>query len=415
MDICSKIDRLIFKNREQILFDDFSYEVYDKINEIPSADWEIANPSNHFFLTLNYLEANEFVFTDNGIRFKYALVHKNKQPVLAAVFQVIDFSASVFGSIIQHQLAEIKSSKIKLFEHYIDHKKNDILLKLITCGNNLISGQHAFVHSASITKANAFDIVKGLTDVISKTEKLRGKISAILIKDFEKNNYSDYSFGEKYNQVSVEPNMVIQLPNELKDVNDYLQHFSKKYRNRAKTIFKKFDGLNKKELSSSEVENYKLDIFKLYEQVYNRAKFKLVKLSPDYFVQMKQMFPDQFFIRAYFRAGELVAFQSGFILEESIEAHYVGFDEKHNEEHECYQNLLYDFINTAIINKKKTIQLGRTAAEIKSTVGAKPVELVCYIKPQNTISKLIMNPFIKFLEPNEWIPRDPFKKVEDVK
>jgi len=127
------------------------------------------------------------------------------------------------------------------------------------------------------------------------------------------------------------------------------------------------------------------------------------------------MFPDQFFIRAYFRAGELVAFQSGFILEESIEAHYVGFDEKYNEEYECYQNLLYDFINTAIINKKKTIQLGRTAAEIKSTVGAKPVELVCYIKPQNTISKLIMNPFIKFLEPNEWIPRDPFKKVEDVK
>ena len=136
----------------------------------------------------------------------------------------------------------------------------------------------------------------------------------------------------------------------------------------------------------------------------------MVKLSPDYFVEMKKMFPNHFFIRAYYKENNLVAFQSGFILEESIEAHYVGFDEKHNEEHECYQNLLYDFINTAIINKKKTIQLGRTAAEIKSTVGATPIDLVCYIKPQNSISKLVMKPFIKFLQPSEWVPRNPFKK-----
>ena len=58
--------------------------------------------------------------------------------------------------------------------------------------------------------------------------------------------------------------MVIHLPDGLNNIEDYLQHFSKKYRNRAKTIFKKFDGLSKKELSSSDVENYKLDIFKLY-------------------------------------------------------------------------------------------------------------------------------------------------------
>jgi len=410
IDICGKIDRLIFRNRKQNLFDDFDYEVYDSVNEAPTDDWEIANSSNHFFLTLNYLKVNETIFSETGIRFKYVVVFKNKQAVLASVFQVIEFSAAVFGTMIQEQLSQMQSSKMKLFEHYVDHKKNGILLKLITCGNNLISGQHAFVHSSTVTTATAFDIIKRLTEVIAKSEKLRGKISAILIKDFEKNNYSDYSFGEKYNQISVEPNMVIQLPDALNSIDEYLQHFSKKYRNRAKTIFKKFDGLSKKELGISEVENKKLDIFKLYEQVYNRAKFKLVKLSPDYFVQMKKMFPEQFFIRAYFKDSELVAFQSGFILEESIEAHYVGFDEKFNEEHECYQNLLYDFINTAIINKKKTTQLGRTAAEIKSTVGAKPVDLVCYIKPQNSISKLVMKPFIKFLQPSEWVPRNPFKQ-----
>lgn len=409
MDFCAKIDQLIFKKQKKNLFEDFSFEIYNSINEIPFDSWQKANASNHFFLNLDYLKVNENIFSTNEIRFQYVLVFKNEVPVLATVFQVIEFSATIFGSMLQDQLSNIQSKRIKLFENYIDHKKNGIILKLITCGNNLISGQHAFVYSSSVSTEFAFQITQMITEVIAKKEKLRGKISAILIKDFEKNNYTNYSFGEKYNQISVEPNMVIDLPDGLNHIEDYLQYFSKKYRNRAKTIFKKFDGLSKKELSSSDVENYKMDIFKLYEQVFHRAKFKLIKLSPDYFVEMKKMFPEQFFINAYFKENNLVAFQSGFILEESIEAHYVGFDEKYNQEHECYQNLLYDFINTAIVNKKKTIQLGRTAAEIKSTVGAKPVELVCYIKPQNSISKLVMKPFIKFLQPSEWVPRNPFK------
>jgi hypothetical protein len=410
IDLCAKIDRLIFKNRKQILFDDFHYQIFENVKDVPVELWQKANEANHFFLSLEYLRVNESVFNDNGIRFKYVLIFKNEAPVLATVFQIVEFSASVFGSLIQEQLSSLQSNRMKLFEHYVDHKKNGILLKLITCGNNLISGQHAFVHHADLTTKLAFEIIQKLTLVITKTEKLRGKISAILVKDFEKSVYAEHSFGEKYNEVSVEPNMVIQLPNELSSINDYIQLFSKKYRNRSKTIFRKFEGLHKKELTSDEVELNKLAIFKLYEKVFNRAKFKLVKLNPEYFVEMKKAFPDQFFIRAYFKQDELVAFQSGFILENSIEAHYVGFDENYNEAHECYQNLLYDFINTAIINKKQTIQLGRTAAEIKSTVGAKPVDLVCYIKPQNSISKLVMKPFIRFLQPSEWVPRNPFKQ-----
>jgi hypothetical protein len=42
--------------------------------------------------------------------------------------------------------------------------------------------------------------------------------------------------------------------------------------------------------------------------------------------------------------------------------------------------------------------------------GAKPEDLICYIKPQNTISRLIQKPFISFLQPQPWIPRNPFKE-----
>jgi hypothetical protein len=67
-------------------------------------------------------------------------------------------------------------------------------------------------------------------------------------------------------------------------------------------------------------------------------------------------------------------------------------------------------IDEAIRNKRTVVNLGRTAAEIKTTVGAKAYDLICYIKPQNTISKLIQKPFISFLQPAEWTPRNPFKE-----
>ena len=106
-----------------------------------------------------------------------------------------------------------------------------------------------------------------------------------------------------------------------------------------------------------------------------------------------------------------IAFSSSFEVEESVlEAHYIGLDYSLNKELELYQNILYDFIGKAVVSGKSHVNLGRTASEIKSTVGAKVQELTCYIKPQNTVSKVILKPFINFLQPGEWIPRNPFKE-----
>ena len=94
----------------------------------------------------------------------------------------------------------------------------------------------------------------------------------------------------------------------------------------------------------------------------------------------------------------------------SLEAHYIGLDYEFNSKFNLYQNILYGMIEEAIKNKLSKVNLGRTAAEIKTTVGAKAVDLICYIKPQNTISKIIQKPFISFLQPADWIPRNPFKE-----
>ena len=61
-------------------------------------------------------------------------------------------------------------------------------------------------------------------------------------------------------------------------------------------------------------------------------------------------------------------------------------------------------------NKTGKLILGRTASEIKSTIGAEAVELKCYIRHHNPLSNRIIKPFVEYLKPAAWIPRNPFKE-----
>ena len=55
---------------------------------------------------------------------------------------------------------------------------------------------------------------------------------------------------------------------------------------------------------------------------------------------------------------------------------------------------------------------GELDGEPDAALFAKAHDLFCYIKPQNTVSRLILKPFMQFLQPTEWVPRNPFKEVE---
>jgi hypothetical protein len=204
--------------------------------------------------------------------------------------------------------------------------------------------------------------------------------------------------------------MIIDLPKGVSNLTDYLATFSKKYRNRAKHILTASSCLTKKRLSPHEVSFYKEEMHALYTQVYNHAKFKLAHLSANYFVDVMNSVVDSFYVDAWFLENKMVSFACGFCLQNEVEAHYIGFDYNQNKEFELYQTILYSYIEQAILVNKTKINLGRTASEIKTTVGAKPHELLCYIKPQNTVSKLILKPFMQFLQPIDWVPRNPFKE-----
>ncbi len=390
---------------------EFSFSLFENSDRVNRTEWLSITKNNSIFLEIDFLKLLEKV-DNTKLTSRYILVYKNKVPCGIIYFQIIDFKAEVFGSILADKVETIKSAKMNLFEKYLDANKNETILRLFTCGNNLVSGEYGFKFLNTVSEESQSELLLKIIDVIGKEEKLSGAISAILIKDFETPLLPEKLFeNEKYTSFFVEPNLVVDVPETINGIEEYIQLFSKKYRNRAKTILKKGAAISQKILEKDDINLLESEIYQLYENIYERAKFKLIKLPKHYFLETKKLFPEKFLMRGFFIEDKLVAFNSCFLLNEStLEAHYIGLDYELNTQYELYQNILYCMISTAIENKKQKVNLGRTAAEIKTTVGAKVQDLICYIKPQNTISKIIQKPFISFLEPSEWVARNPFKE-----
>jgi hypothetical protein len=406
-------DKMIAKNKlkpHRKVFGNYTFSCFEEISAIPKDDWDRAIKDHNVFLSYSYLSLIHQQKTDS-FRFRYVLVYNLKKPIGVIYFQINDFSASLFGELIAHQISELQSKRASVFQKYIQHNEHETIMRLVTCGNNFISGEHGFYLDV-IGKKNKFKIVESVIDCVSREEKLRGKISAVLVKDFYEEGFGDKDcwYCTKFIHFNVEPNMIVDLPKGLSSLNDYIATFSKKYRNRAKHILKASAGLTKKRLSAEEVIAQNEVIYELYSQVFNHAKFKLAHLSKDYFKDVVKANTGLFYLDAWFKDEQMVSFASGFYLSGEIEAHYVGFDYELNKEYDLYQTILYSYIEEAIATQKQRINLGRTASEIKSTVGAKAHELICYIKPQNTVSKLILKPFMQFLQPTDWVPRNPFKE-----
>lgn len=202
--------------------------------------------------------------------------------------------------------------------------------------------------------------------------------------------------------------MIVDI--EWKTFDEYLNAMSKKYRNRAKSVVKKGISIERKIFSSEDIKTNGKQIMQLYENVCRKAKFRLSVLTLNYFVEMKKVLGSQFNFVAYYYDNKLIGFKSSFLLKDKVEAHFIGLDYEVNKDVDLYQNILYDYVKEAIAGQAKHLYLGRTASEIKSTVGAKAYELNCFIRHRNPLSNRIIKPFIDFLKPTDWIPRNPFKE-----
>lgn len=380
--------------------DKISFKIYNSVAALPAL-WDIVAQSN-VFLQTPYLSVLERSAPVNMECF-YIGIFEKSELIGVSLAQYLDLNKlESFGE-------RDKSFKIAIrnfiFKNFASHT--------LFLGNNMITGQNGYVFSKEIDFNHISEILLQSADEITLYFMKKGiSIHLVSFKDFYDHcsvELKKYRFSNIY-EFNTQPNMIFYLDENWKSLDDYVAALSKKYRDQFKRARKKFDGIQMKNLSYDEVLQNEEKIYELYHYVAKNAPFNTFFLSKNHFSTLKGQCGNRFQIFGYFLNEELVGFHTLLLNDETLETYFLGYNDHIQKENMLYLNMLYNMTEYGIENEFKRIIFGRTALEIKSSVGATPVQMSGFIYHNNKLINRFIGKIFRNLEPElHWQQRHPFK------
>ena len=292
---------------------------------------------------------------------------------------------------------------------------------VLVVGNLTHTGQHGMSFLANEITLDAYlkTILNGVKEIENLIKTSSGKkVRMLMLKDFflqdKINELGHILKQEKFIQVKVQPNMVMEVePNWLK-MEDYVGSLNKKYKVRYNRARKKFGQFEKRELDGKTINRYSNELHKLYSNVSNNAKFNTFFLPEHHFLSLKRELRENFKVFGYFDKDAPIGFYTLILNGDILETYFLGYNIDYQYPNQLYLNMLYDMLDFAITNKFKSVVYARTAMEIKSSVGAEPKDMVMYMKHTNRFANALLRYVFNFMKPNQkWKQRHPFKNGLD--
>lgn len=379
---------------------EYSLVIEEQIDAIGEQQWSAINPQLPFFQTFQFLKAIEYLQTE--ITFRYVLVLKNKQVLAILYFQVFDFS---YSNLVKYNNENSTGLKNK-FKKIIAKKK----VRLLNLGNIFFTGDKGVICN---DENQVLPFVPTVIKYCRETFATQ-KPNAFLVANITLQNTNNCKhFGKNnFHSFTTEPDVYMQINKQWNTYTDYLNALSSKYRVRANKVRNSAKNVYKKTLSLAEITTYKQDINHLYNNVVNHVAFNMAVLNIDFFEKMKAMYGNSCTINAYFLEDKLIGFACIFDIDkQTLHIHYIGLDYALNQQYKLYNNMLLDFVEHAILHKKQQIHFGRTATEIKTTVGAQPYPLQAYLKMNNSLLNASLPYFLNRIKPPEYTVRNPFREI----
>lgn len=385
---------------------DHTVDILTSISEASQSFWDNIVPEGHVFLSYEYLHAFEASVSDN-VGFRYLVFRERGHAVGVAAFQIIHFDA---GNVAVAEDAEQQSFMRKLIAKVI----KPISFRLLVSGNAFMTGEYGLYFKDGALNADRAEWLHHGIDQIVAAEQARGEsLSGVLIKDYylDKTTQLERFKQAGYLEFQVQPNMIVDIDSEWGDFDGYLQAMTSKYRTRVKRAIKDLNGIDVRPLNEATVKQYMDRIESLYDQVIDNSHFKLAKFDIGHLKPMKATLGDTCHIDGFFKGDELIGFISYLIRSNGeLVAGMTGFDREEQQQHDIYLNILLQLVRRGIEQKAERVVLGRTAMEIKSSIGAKPHDMVDYVRHCNSLMNAIIKPIIKlFSSTEEWKQRTPFK------
>jgi predicted N-acyltransferase len=384
------------------LSDTHTFQIYSSVQQLPTS-WD-ALAGRNVFLSSEYLAIAEKSAPIN-MHSHFIGVFKESTLVGIAISQFINLSdLNSFGERDQHLRTVVRNFVFK-----------NLSSKVLVIGNNMLTGQNGYCFDKQLQTSIGLSVLKKATLALKKIFLEKGlKTHLTIFKDFSESEIAHATTADfkSFFQFSTQPNMVFTVSARTKIFDDYINSLNKKYRDQYKRARKKAEGITKRKLSLEEITNYSNRIYELYMNVAKNAPFNTFYLPVNHFEIFKKSLKDKFLFYGYFVEEELIGFNTLIKNGSDIDTYFLGYDDQHQRDKMLYLNMLYDMVAYSINKGYKKIIFARTALEIKSSVGAKPVEMYGLMKHSNFFVNLFVSKTFRYFEPKmEWQQRNPFREA----
>ncbi len=382
---------------------DYKWAIVDSVNLINSDDWNGVEGAKNVYLGIPYLTAIEL--SQKGIiEFRYLILYKNKLPVAIAVVLLLPFFIKLeVESELHNRIIKSLKSRLKLLSG----------TPLATCGSPFACGQNGFTFTNEIDQEQAYYMLAQAFKEIAELNPFNQKPDLLLVKECWPMSlpYSKKLCNKGFTNFEIDYNMVVPIHPLWNNFDDYLNSMITKFRTKAKSAYKKSAPLEAMEMTAKDIRRNGKKIVDLYHQVVDKSAFSFGNLDENSFVSLKENLKDAFIVKGYFLQDELIGFSTAFVFNNIMDANYVGLNYAKNQEFGIYSRMLYDFVDSAIKARCTELRLGRTAEEIKSTIGAVPIAMKLYLKHNNHLKNALLSNVLAQMKPSEYEHRQPFKKA----
>lgn len=373
----------------------------NSVNDV-DADWDKLIGDTNIYLTTRYLRALEEGLTHTA--FRYIQFYSTDNKLLGVGYcQIIPITQKeINAAALSERMGGMLPKSIV----------NSIDMKILICGNAFATGENGFLFDPGVDQSEVCGIISKAIDEVHLREKKDGnKIAVTLIKEFWPDSFQKaYHFKESgCCEVNIDVNMILTLDESWQTFDDYLGAMTSKFRTKAKQVLRKSEILEIVDFDASLNEARIEQVDELYNTIVDRANFSFGRLNARTLFAMKKALGDKFFFRGYYLDSKLIGFSTATMFDDTFDGNFIGLDYDYNQEYAVYQRMLYDFAKHGVENGLRYVKIGRTAEEIKSGVGAQPVEMKFYAKHRNKVTNAILRPFIQNLKPSEFNLRRPFK------
>lgn len=384
-----------------------AYALADDVSMLNPEHWDRLTGGKSVFLSRRYLSLLH-EHAPPGVRSHAALVYRDGRPVAAVAAQSLHVR--------QDNIPRVDRTARKR-ERTLWRAMSGVDQRVLVCGNLLSWGNHGVAFADDVEPRLVWPGVTEALYRLRKADRMFGETDLILLKDLPSDDgvAAEALHPYSYRPFETEPDMVLTLDPGWSTFDHYLASLRKDYRKAIRNTHKQIEeaGLSVHRLSAAETETEAAALHRLYLNVQEKQRYRLVTLSPSYLPALAAAFPEDFVTTGVRAAdGRLVGFVTTLRDGEGAVAYFIGFDRQLAAAGvPLYLRLLQAVVEDAIALRTRCISFGRTALEPKARLGAAPRPLRCFVRHRIDPLNVVVRTLIDVMPDPDLPPeRNPFRE-----